>query len=69
MLSYSGFHIRLSLNVLPLKKHGPFRAETVRIVFRKGFYSFTQRIDMPCERAYLLTLKVRLPLTMNMYWP
>ena len=55
--------------VKDLKKHGPFRAETVRIVFRKGFYSFTQRIDMPCERASLLTLKVRLPLTMNMYWP
>lgn len=33
MLSYLAFHIRLSLNVLLLKKHGPFLPETVRIVF------------------------------------
>lgn len=33
MLSYLAFHIRLSLNVLPQKKHGPFLPETVRIVF------------------------------------
>ena len=33
MLSYLAFHIRLSLNVLPVKEYGPFLPETVRIVF------------------------------------
>lgn len=69
MLSYLSFHILLALNGLPREKYGPFLPETVRIVFWTGFYSFTQRSDMPCERASLLTLKVRLPSTMNIYCP
>lgn len=69
MLSYLAVHIPLALNGLSRQKYGPLLSEAVRIVFWKGFYSFTQRRDMPCERASLLTLKVRFPLTMNIYCP
>ncbi len=33
------------------------------------FVSRTARSDIAWERLSLLTLKVRLPLMMNMYWP